>query len=77
MRKLTRAQAKALAAKLVKESEGCPICKRSWATIISDYEAKLKEKGLKRRQTPWVLDHCHDTGRCRGVLCRGCNRRGR
>lgn len=72
-KKLTRTQASALAAKLVRESGGCPICQRSWATILAEYEAKVQSKGIKRRQVPYVLDHDHKTGLCRGVLCRGCN----
>lgn len=73
VRKLTRAQAKTLAEKMVRESPGCPLCLRSWSEIIQDAKAKAEAKGKKLRQAPYVLDHDHISGRCRGVLCRGCN----
>lgn len=71
--KLTRSQASSLAKKLVRESEGCPLCKRTWTEILTDAEDKAKAKGKKLRQAPYVLDHDHNSGQCRGVLCRGCN----
>lgn len=73
MRKLTRAQAATLAAKLVRETPGCPLCQRSWAEVMKDAEDKAAAKGKKLRQAPYVLDHDHNAGNCRGVLCRGCN----
>lgn len=71
--KLTRSQASVLAKKLVRESAGCPLCMRTWTEIISDAEQKATAKGKKLRQAPYVLDHDHISGQCRGVLCRGCN----
>lgn len=71
--KLTRSQASVLAKKLVRESAGCPLCMRTWTEIISDAEQKATDKGKKLRQAPYVLDHDHISGQCRGVLCRGCN----
>ena len=39
-------------------STNCKIC-----------EVKFTKKGPKRR----VIDHCHDTGKVRGAICRNCN----
>lgn len=71
--KLTRSQASTLAKKLVRESAGCPLCMRTWPEIMADAEQKAEAKGKKLRQAPYVLDHDHISGQCRGVLCRGCN----
>lgn len=43
---------------LLKQESVCAIC-------------KIKNKSIKR---PLVIDHCHSTGKVRGILCYGCNR---
>lgn len=60
---LTRGQVRAITMKLLKEQGGtCTLC-----TKVIDTSAR---QGVR---TDYVLDHCHTTGRVRGVLCRGCN----
>jgi len=58
-RKLTRTMVRPYALRLLKEQGGlCPLCTRP----IDPTE-----------RMSLVLDHCHDTGRVRGALCRSCN----
>ena len=58
-RKLTRTMVRPYALRLLKEQGGlCPLCTRP----IDPAE-----------RMSLVLDHCHDTGRVRGALCRSCN----
>ena len=50
----------------------------------SDYDAMLAAQGGKcaicgtttpgGRFTPFQIDHCHDSGKVRGLLCTNCNR---
>lgn len=56
---LTRAQYEAI---LVAQGGVCAICKRP---------ERLRAGGVVR---PLSVDHDHDTGRVRGLLCNGCNR---
>ena len=51
---------------------------REYGLSESDYQAMLSnQQGLcricDRKMTHPVVDHCHQTGRVRGLLCRGCN----
>lgn len=48
---------------LEKQGHSCAIC-------------KTKENGVpgKRRSWNWSVDHCHASGRIRGLLCNQCNR---
>lgn len=45
----------------IKQKGKCAICKR------------LPRKVREDRRFPLVVDHCHDTGRVRGLLCDSCN----
>lgn len=59
-RPLARSQMRAYTTKLWKEQGSkCPIC-------LSDGRNKSGVLDI-------CLDHCHETGQCRGALCRGCN----
>lgn len=46
---------------MVKQGGKCAICRKDHGTII------------RGRQTPLGVDHCHKTGKVRGLLCQGCN----
>lgn len=47
-----------------KDNYVCPIC--------LDTESDVRKRG-RRKQGPWVLDHCHTTHTFRGWLCHKCN----
>ena len=44
----------------------CPICNVDYAGALGS--------GGKSHNSPWVLDHDHETGEYRGYLCHPCNR---
>lgn len=56
---------------------------RKYGVTLADYEAMLaKQNGrcaiccapeAEQRNGVFHVDHCHATGRVRGLLCRGCN----
>ncbi|QYW05837.1 DNA endonuclease [Vibrio phage vB_VpaP_G1] len=59
MRKLTRSQMTALKLKLMKSPGAkCPLCDKPFHSVES---------------RDVVVDHDHNSGQIRGILCRGCN----
>lgn len=61
--KLSRSQTRPYTMKLLKEQNGlCPLCLKSISMALTE-----------GHKTDYVLDHCHETGRVRGTLCRACN----
>lgn len=51
---------------------------KSFGMTIEDYEKLIvKQKGCCAlcglRTRALVIDHCHDSGRVRGLLCKNCN----
>lgn len=60
---------------------------KTYGMVAADYERMVKEQddlcklcgsddpGRGDRFRVWNIDHCHDTGRVRGLLCHKCNTR--
>jgi hypothetical protein len=50
---------------------------KKWNMTLEEYESYLPDDGLCPicRTTPkvWALDHDHNTGAIRGMLCKACN----
>jgi hypothetical protein len=49
--------------RLEEQGNCCAICKTTESGV-----------GGERRDWNWAVDHCHDTGKVRGLLCSSCNR---
>ena len=59
--------------------------KRQYNITVEEYDAMLKQQenacaicgsstpGNSRRNTYFAVDHCHTTGKVRGLLCHKCN----
>lgn len=48
---------------------------QSWVCAICGHEPKVRYADKGRYAHRLHLDHCHETGRVRGLLCFNCNRR--
>lgn len=61
----------------MKERERAQKYKRKYGLTIEELEQlKTAQEGLCKickRAVPLVVDHCHQTGKIRGLLCRLCN----
>jgi hypothetical protein len=66
-----------------KEYDRARWLRNAYGLTLAEYEALLSAQGGKcavcnstdtgRKNSPWSIDHCHATGRVRGLLCHQCN----
>lgn len=57
---------------IYKSQDGtCAICLKMLPSIEQMMEPRTKRDSWSNRD--WNTDHCHSSGKIRGILCRGCN----
>ncbi len=65
----------------VRASARNQMLKRKYGITLEAYDAMLKEQGgvcaickqENKHKYPFPVDHCHTTGKIRGILCHNCN----
>jgi Autographiviridae endonuclease VII len=53
---------------LNQQGHACAICKSPFVTM-----KVTRKSGLEHTRAGWNVDHCHDSGKVRGLLCIRCN----
>lgn len=56
-----------------KRTYGITIAERDEIFAHQGYKCAACGTGDPRSKKGWVVDHCHESGKIRGVLCHGCN----
>lgn len=64
-----------------RETSVCKALQRTYSITLDDYRTMLEEQGnvckccgLEYTVKRYHVDHCHETGKIRGLLCDSCNR---